>query len=119
MKSNDWLKYLMPGDRVILYHPMSVPRYSRTKVQTITPKGYIRVDGRLYRPETGEIRGDSWSRILDPDDPDNIMLMVTEERQLFAKRVMWKLAGCEYALSYKQAKQIAEILGWDEQDVMK
>ena len=65
----EWLKQLKPGDEVVYYYSRGFG-YSENirKVDKITPKGFIRVGGVLFNPDTGYARGDYGCSIYKPTE---------------------------------------------------
>ena len=103
--SNEWIKNLKVGDKVIITTQFKEPRIA--EVEKITPKGFVKVDGMLFN-ENGSQRTSSWytSRITE----------CTEEREEALRqkavirnaRDLMRHCSC---LSYEQAVKIIEILG--------
>lgn len=60
-----WIKKLKPGDRVIFSSPAGD---TVKKVETATPKGFIRVYGVLFDKSGFQRGGNTWSRamLLEP-----------------------------------------------------
>ena len=64
---SDFVKNLKPGDAVIMWSwDWTGSSYFETKVSHITPKGFISVDGFLFKPD-GRSRGGGQA-LLDPKD---------------------------------------------------
>ncbi len=55
--SKEWIKTLKPGDEVICKTWRRAFHSAVTKVEKITPAGFVKVDGNLYEPKTGKRRG--------------------------------------------------------------
>lgn len=57
MEYREWLKQLKAGDDVIVRNwSFGGSSYIYTKVEKVTPTGFIRVKGILYRPNDGYSR---------------------------------------------------------------
>ena len=103
--SNEWIKNLKVGDKVILTAQFKEPRIA--EVEEITPKGFVKVYGMLFN-KNGSQRTSSWytSHITE----------CTEEREeeLRQRAVIGNardlMSRCSF-LSYEQAVKIIEILG--------
>lgn len=77
------------------------------KVEKITPKGFIKVNGALYTKDGYERGGDSWSfTTISPASPDEI-----EEynKERFIRDVLKELRSVK-KLSYAQAVAVNSIL---------
>lgn len=101
---------LKPGDYVFVSH-----RNVRTlkKVESITPKGFIRVAGTLYTKDGRQRGGDTWSR-------SNIYPASDEEIEKYKKSrfvtdVVRKLSNIS-SLTYEQAVVINNML-FDKKEV--
>lgn len=77
------------------------------KVEKITPKGFIKVNGSLYTKDGYERGGDSWSITnISPASPDAIK---EYNNKIFIREVMNKLRTVK-KLSYEQAVDVNRIL---------
>lgn len=110
--SNQWLKLLKQGDDVIVrYYSWSYDRFEIEKVEKITPSGFIKVAGALYRSDDGRSRGNSGSCLLDINDNDNKERFKKYKQDAYAKCVLRKLRDTK-CITYEQAIKINEIMGW-------
>lgn len=108
---NDFVKNLKPGDDVIIESWSWVGSdYFETKVIRVTPKGFVNVDGLLFKPD-GYCRGGG-QQLLDPKDLEVQERVKEYKRKKFVNSILRKMCGCR-KLSYEQAVKISEILQED------
>lgn len=101
----DWIKNLKIGDRVICdYCGGWQTKAYVSEVQAITPKGFIKVNGVLFKPETGSARGD-WHYSIREYTEEEAEEIKRHETVQKAFRVMKKTTE----MSYNQALQVLEI----------
>lgn len=105
---SDFVKNLKPGDAVIRWSWDWTGRaYFETKVSYITSKGFISVDGFLFKPD-GRSRGGGQA-LLDPKDLTTQEYLEKYKRKKFVNSILRKMQDCR-GLSYEQAIKISEIL---------
>lgn len=105
-----WLKNLKAGDTVIVHSwTWSYSSYRVSKVEKVTPKGFIKVDGFLYYPEDGRIRGDSGSVLMNPSDESTQTAYKQYCKDVFVKKILYKMRAVT-SITYEQACKIKEIL---------
>lgn len=114
MEYKEWLKRLKVGDQVVVRTWSWVgSTYDFKKVEKVTPTGFIRVDGILYKPHDGEARSGG-SRLLDPDDRETFELTLAYSQKKFVKRTINKIQNISSnSMTYDQAVEIAKIMGWE------
>lgn len=112
MMNENWLNNLKRGDRVIVRQHTMIgdTTYNRKFVEGITPKGFIKVSGFLFDPETGRARGDYKLQLCNPADPEVHARYMNYQIRCFIQQVTWRLR--DEPLTYEQAKQIDGIMGW-------
>lgn len=103
---NDF-RNLKKGDKVIVcYFSLFGPKDEKVAVvERITPTGLIRVDGRLYRPNTGTCRNNDNYSLTAYSEEKGIRIM----QENTVSDMLAKLHQLEQ-LSYEQAVQIDKIL---------
>lgn len=114
MENKDWIKNLKVGDKVFVReYSWAYSSWSKAKVEKITPKGFIRVKGVLYKPEDGFSRGEG-SRICDYNDETNKKQFRKFQEENFTKRIISEFRTISYRdITYVQAMEIAKIMGWE------
>ena len=101
----EWIKNLKVGDEVIVTSNMcGEPRIS--KVEKITPKGFIKVDGLLF-DDNGSQRTSSWykSYIIECSEE--------EKEKMRKKQIISKAYGLmrnTKSITYEQAEDVIKIL---------
>lgn len=112
MEYREWLKQLKAGDDVVVRTwNWGGSGYTYTKVEKVTPTGFIRVKGILYKPQDGTSRGGG-SDLLDPNDESTIKLLKKYEENKFISETMWKIRNANYNdVTYEQAVAIRKIMG--------
>lgn len=102
---NDF-KNLKKGDKVIVcYFSILESDKKVAVVERITPTGLIRIDGRLYRPDTGTCRSNDHFSLEIYSEEKGIRIM----QENTVSNTLAKLHQLEQ-LSYEQAVQIDKIL---------
>lgn len=94
------------GDKVLLYNPR---RRKITTVEKITPKGFVKVDGRLFNSNGAERGGDVYAsyRIAPITDEREQEL----RREFFISNTKKKLKEFDFNnITYEQACKIALLL---------
>lgn len=115
MEYKEWLKNLKVGDKVIVSTwSWSSTSYREAIVEKITPKGFIKVEGRLYYPNTGEERrGDSFcsssTKILDPNDEETQRLVTERKIEIYINNTIYKLHNIK-DLTFEQAVKFRKVL---------
>lgn len=113
MNYQDWLKQLKVGDKVIYHAWGFYSYYSLSSVEKITPTGFIRVDGVLFRPDDGHSRNGG-ARILNPDDEKSMNEFKSFQKECFVNSMMKKIRNTNINdVTYDQAVEIAKIMGWE------
>ena len=113
MEYREWLKQLKTGDDVVIRTwNWGGSSYTNAKVEKITPTGFIRVNGILYKPHDGNSRsGDSG--LLDPNDETTIKISKKYKENKFVSETMKKIRNTHYNdVTYEQAVEIRKIMGW-------
>jgi len=106
MNDKEFLKKLKPGDTVIVHcSNFFCGSDTITKVQKITPKGFIKAADVLFNPNTGAARGE-WNLTLSEATPA-VVKEITERE--YVKRVLKKIHNLK-ELTYKQAVDIMAII---------
>lgn len=110
---NDFVKNLKPGDAVIRWSwAWTGSNYFETKVSHITPKGFINVDGFLFKPD-GHCRGGGQA-LLDPSDPKTQKLLEKYKQDRAIQAAINKMWNCKKSdLDYEKAIKIIKILQED------
>lgn len=106
----EWLKKLKAGDKVILCKSRRFDTVETVaEVEKVTPKGFVKVDGNLYSPDTGTERGgDNYLKEATEDKVKRI------EQYEFVQKVFKRLEGLK-KLSYKKAVELNDLLDkWEE-----
>lgn len=87
-----------------------ISRYNKrlSKVEKITPSGFIKVDGTLYHPNGSERTSDSWNS-------SNIEVATEEDicqfkKQIFISAVYKAMVNIENNLTYEQAVKLNRLL---------
>ena len=113
MEYREWLKQLKTGgDVVIRTWNWGGSGYANAKVEKITPTGFIRVEGILYKPNDGNSRSGN-SNLLDPNDENTIKLLKEYTEKTFVKQTMYKIRNTSNEnITYEQAIAIRKIMGW-------
>lgn len=113
MEYREWLKQLKAGDDVVIRAwSWGGSSYTNAKVEKITPTGFIRVKGILYKPNDGNSRSGN-SGLLDPNDENTIKLLKEHTEKTFAKQTMYKIRNTSNEnITYEQAVEIRKIMGW-------
>lgn len=98
---------LKKGDKVIVCHLFLLGSKDEkvAVVERITPTGLIRVDGRLYRPDTGTCRSNDHFSLEIYSEEKGVRIM----QENTVSNTLAKLHQLEQ-LSYEQAVQIDKIL---------
>lgn len=107
----NWIRELKPGDRVIIktVRFCSVS-YKLRKVEKITPKGYIKIDGILFCAD-GMSRGNHSSFLLNWSDPENQQKLKEYQEYAYRQSVLYKLNSMKMSnFTYEQAKQFDALL---------
>lgn len=115
MDNREWLKQLKSGDDVVIRTwGWGESSYTDAKVEKITPTGFIRVKGILYRPNDGYSRSVN-SYLLDPNDETTIQLLKKYKEDKFVSETMNKIRNTNYNdVTYEQAVAIRKIMGWEK-----
>lgn len=115
MEYREWLKQLKAGDDVVIGTWNWVSSgYTNAKVEKITPTGFIRVEGALYKPKDGMSRSGG-SKLLNPTDENTIKLLKEYTEKTFVKQTMYKIRNTNYNdVTYEQAVEIRKIMGWEK-----
>lgn len=113
MEYHEWLKQLKAGDDVVIRTwNWGGSGYTNAKVEKITPTGFIRVKGILYKPNDGNSRSGN-SGLLDPNDETTIKLLKEHTEKTFVKQTMYKIRNTSNEnITYEQAVEIRKIMGW-------
>lgn len=113
MEYREWLKQLKAGDEVIIRAwNFGGSTYKKANVEKITPTGFIRVCGILYKPQDGNSRSGN-SDLLDPNDEKTIKIVNDWKKKRFVSEVMYKIRNTDYSkVTYEQALEICKIMGW-------
>lgn len=99
---------LKVGDNVVV---MSHWGISIRKVEKITPKGAIRVDGTLYNEFGSQKGGDSWSRSLIKKATEEDIREIKKAN--YIKKTLRAMHECK-GLTYEHAVEIMKILESEE-----
>lgn len=113
MEYREWLKQLKAGDDVVIRAwSWGGSGYTNAKVEKITPTGFIRVEGVLYKPQDGNSRSGN-SGLLDPNDETTIKILKKYKENNFVRETMDKIRETNYNdVTYEQAVAIRKIMGW-------
>lgn len=116
MEYHEWLKQLKVGDDVVIRTwNWGGSGYTNAKVEKITPTGFIRVKGILYKPQNGNSRSGN-SGLLDPNDETTIKILKKYKENNFVRETMDKIRNTNYNdVTYEQAVEIRKIM-WGEND---
>ena len=107
--NNQWLSELKEGDKVVIYSwGFSYNSYKEEVVQKITPKGFIKVNDILFKPDSGYSRSGG-SCLLNPNDNDTKEKLENYKKSIFIRSVLNKTWNVR-DLTYEQAIKIYEIL---------
>ena len=102
----DWVRKLKVGDIVFV-----CGRWGKTlnKVEKITPKGFIKVAGSLFNPDTGfERSSDTWnSCVLQQATKENVEEYMREKYIKHIHHFLQNLKNQD--ISYEQAVEISKI----------
>lgn len=99
------LTSLKPGDNVIVVSSnWNNKGYYLRKIESITPKGFIKVDGTLFNPDTGHARGESSSWIREPT-PNLIEEAYNQSVMRKAKGIIMRLNN---NMNLEDAKKLVE-----------
>lgn len=114
MEYREWLKQLKAGDDVVIRTwNWGGSDYTNAKVEKITPTGFIRVKGILYKPQDGISRSGN-SNLLDPNDETTIKLLKKYKENKFVIETMYKIRNTNYNdVTYEQAVEIRKIMWWE------
>lgn len=110
MQNNEWLKKLKAGDEVVVcgrYH------YTRQLVEKITPKGFIKVNGVLYNPDSGNARGGDvyWAQsLLDINAPRTQEHLIEQHKKGFVARTRKEVAEFCNQMTYGQAVKLKDFI---------
>ena len=108
---NDWIKNLKVGDYVFMSWRMGT---SLRKVEKITPKGNIKVDGVLFNKDGSERGGDVWNKCyLSEATPEAIKSF----REELAIKKAIKLMREIKSITIEQANKIIEVLEYKSEMV--
>lgn len=112
MEYREWLKQLKSGDDVVIMDwSWGGSSYTNAKVEKITPTGFIRVKGILYKPQDGNSRSGN-SKLLDQNDETTIKILKKYKDNKFVSEMMNKIRNTNYNnVSYEQAVEIRKIMG--------
>lgn len=112
MQNNKWLSELKEGDKVVI-NSWCFPynSYMEEVVQKITPKGFIKVNDILFKPNSGYSRSGE-SRLLNPNDNDTKEKLENYKKSSFIRSVLKKMCNVG-DLTFEQAVKINEILNED------
>ena len=115
MEYREWLKQLKPGDDVVIRDwKWGENSYTNAKVEKITPTGFIRVEGALYKPKDGMSRSGG-SELLNPTDENTIKLLKEHTEKTFVRQTMYKIRNTSNEnITYEQAVEIRKIMGWEK-----
>lgn len=114
MEYREWLKQLKAGDDVVIRAwDWGGSSYTNAKVEKITPTGFIRVKGILYKPQDGNSRSGN-SNLLDPNDETTIKILKKYKESKFVRETMYKIRNTNYNdVTYEQAVEIRKIMWWE------
>lgn len=105
---SNFCENLKTGDSVVIcFWSWCGRSYRKTTVQRITPKGFINVDGVLYRSDGYARSGGSC--LMDAADPDVVEKLEKYEETLVIQSAIKKMHSCN-SISYAKANKILEIL---------
>lgn len=112
MEYREWLKQLKSGDDVVIRTwNWGGSSYTNAKVEKITPTGFIRVKGILYKPQDGHSRSGN-SCLLDPNEETTIKILKKYKENKFVSETMNKIRNTNYNdVTYEQAVEIRKIMG--------
>lgn len=111
MQNNKWLSELKEGDKVVVTRwGMIHNSYSEGTVQKITPKGFIKVNDILFKPNNGVSRSGEFG--LLPNDDNNKEKLELYKKSSFIRSVLKKMCNVG-DLTFEQAVKINEILNED------
>lgn len=112
MENKEWLSSLKLGDKVVVcsWSWSYSLRYNESTVEKITPKGFIKVNGLLYNPNNGYLRGSGGSKLLCPDDKETKEKVKDYKRDCFVKSVLYSMRNV-VNITFDQAVKIKDILG--------
>lgn len=115
MEYREWLKQLKAGDDVVIRTwNWGGSSYTNAKVEKITPTGFIRVEGILYKLQDGNSRSAN-SGLLDPNDETTIKLLKKYKENKFVRETVNKIRSTNYNdVTYEQAVAIRKIMGWEK-----
>lgn len=113
MEYHDWLKRLKVGDEVI-YHAWGLgSHYALAKVERITPTGFIRVNGTLFKPDTGYAIN-CGACIRDPNEDKAMEALKEYNKAVFVSKTMRRIRNTNMSnVTYEQAVEIVKIMGWE------
>lgn len=115
MEYREWLKQLKPGDDVVVSCWQYGTTYRKEKVEKVTPTGFIKVDGVLYKPQDGMSRS-GYSQLHDPNDESTKNILKKYEEKTFVRGTMNKIRNTNYNdVTYEQAVAIRKIMGWQNE----
>lgn len=110
---SDWIENLKVGDYVFLSWRMGT---SLRKVEKITPKGNIKVNGIMFNKNGSERGGDVWSKCyLHKATPEAIKSFQDEITIKKAIKLMREIK----TITIEQANKIIELLGTPQNDEVR
>lgn len=110
---NNFVKNLKPGDAVVRKSwNWTDNSYFESKVSHITPKGFISVDGFLFKPD-GYCKSGGQA-LIDPSDPKTQKLLEEYKQDRAIQAAINKMWNCKKSdLDYEKAIKIIKILQED------
>lgn len=116
MEYREWLNQLKAGDDVVIRTwSWGGSSYTNAKVEKITPTGFIRVKGILYKPQDGNSRSGN-SDLLDPNDESTKSILKKYNQTRFVIKTLNKIRNTSgNDVTYEQAVAIREIMGWENE----
>jgi len=104
MNEKEWIKNLKVGDEVIVVSRGCGGTERISKIDRITPKGFLSIGGDLFKLN-GNLRGQSWKWLREPTKENKLKI---QQRGTIRKcfQTMDKVVD----VTYEQAVKILEIL---------
>lgn len=107
----NWLQKLKPGDKVVVHswYAFGGCTYEVKVIEKITPTGFIKVDGLLYK-KNGCVRNvHGNSKLLNPDDGDVMNKVKAYQEKKFISNVLYRLRNLN-SLTVQQANKFKSLL---------
>lgn len=109
MIDKKWLEELKAGDEVIVCSWGWSYKQYKTEIEKVTSKGFIKVDGCLYKSTDGSLYKGKGSVILNPNNEKVKENLKKHKEKCFINQVIKEMQNIS-EITFEQAVQIKSIL---------